>query len=185
MIGLFALALVPPTILSAAKKPVEKKTVPKFKGIDPDLQPIYDEWVELAAQRDIKFKRKIGIGFSKIEQKQVIGRCWYRFVKRQIEIDSDFWSRASITTQHILMYHELSHCLCDRDHDYGKGKKYKEVGDGELIFTSFPYVLSAKDGYFDDWCPMSIMHPTILSDRCYFAHYQHYIDEMFDRCEPY
>lgn len=157
------------------------KIFPEFKGIHADLQPYHDRWIKLAKEHKLSFKRKVSIGFKKIDDKSTIGRCWYLFNRREIEVDPRFWDYASEAGREALMYHELTHCFCGRDHDYGKKKSYPENSLESKVCT----VESDHPGFFEDGCPLSMMHPRILDEMCYLSHYQHYIDEMFERCETW
>jgi hypothetical protein len=78
-----------------------------------------------------------------------------------------------------MIWHELTHCYCDRSHDYGENKPY---GNDGVKARKDP---TKRDGFYLDNCPKSIMFPEILNDSCFNSHYNDYTKEMFDRCIPY
>lgn len=139
----------------------------------------------LAIGNGIKFTHHPTMGFNTIKKKKgyynVIGPCTYGKNFREIDADIDFWNKSSDQTRRVLLYHELTHCLCDRDHDYKNGIKYPDADTvkGNIIMEFM------EPGVLKDGCPMTIMYPYILSDKCSFAHWNMYIKEMFNRCIPY
>lgn len=146
------------------------KLAPEYPGEDPRVIDIVKEYKELATKQGFYFTKQVTIGFSDIQSATVIAFCTFGKGWREIDIDKDFWDRSDYFARKMVVFHELTHCYCDRDHDYGLDK---------------PYVKSKKtleNGYFDDGCAITIMHPVQLFDSCYLAHYDHYVKEMFDRC---
>lgn len=154
------------------------KLTPEYTGVDHDIAPYVNEWLELAKMDGLKFHNTVTIGFKDINQGNVIGICYYGMSFREIDIDRGYWRISSSMSKMALVYHELSHCYCDRDHDYGAGKLY---GDG-MEATKDP---NKRDGFFGDGCPKSLMFPVAAGDYCTLMHYQDYINEMFERCDEY
>jgi hypothetical protein len=146
---------------------------PHYSGVDPKMSKIVNEYLYLAAQHGLKFDTEVTVGFTNINEGSVIGLCHYGSGFREIDVDSGYWEEATNTSRTALLYHELTHCYCGRDHDFGKDNKYDGVND------------SRKEGRFDDNCPLSLMFPRILPDWCTRKHYAQYTEEMFDRCEEY
>jgi len=161
---------------------------PKYSGVDPEFQYLLNEYLYLADQRGIHFKNTVTVGFEDINQGQVIGECYYGLYFREIYIDKEFWKESTATTRMAEAFHELSHCYCGREHDYGDGKKYKPASDDIVkdtgSFHGFELDFS-HEGRFDDMCPLSIMYPRIVPDYCMVRHYSYYTNEMFDRCVEY
>lgn len=160
------------------------KTVPSYLAVDPKLVSTVDEYIKLAADRNIKFTKRINVGFSKIAEtnglSRVIGFCTLAADFREIDIDSVFYEKASEERKKFLLFHELTHCYCGRDHDFDAKNAYLPI-ETELIVKNYQKRL----GFFLDECPVSIMHPQIVSDSCIKDHRKEYINEMFDRCHPY
>ena len=61
-----------------------------------------------------------------------------------IKINKELWfDITSDAKKEALIFHELGHCLLGRDH---------------------------VDDLFDDGCPISLMHPILISEYCYEKH---------------
>lgn len=164
------------------------KVVPSYKAVDEKIKPYVDEFIELSAQNNIVFDRKVTIGLTKIERGDVIGTCYYALGFREIDIDMEFFESASEIRKKALIFHELAHCYCKRGHDWAEGQDYP---NGLLMFikriqNNIPWCLSKDNpGYLEDGCSSSLMHPIILGTECLQKHWDHYTKEMFDRCDPY
>ena len=170
----------------ACASPLPNKMRPDYKGVDPKIQPYVNEYMWLSTQFHIKFDDKVTIGFTKIDHGNVVGVCYYGGFFREIDIDSDYWEHSTTTTRMTLMYHELSHCYCGRDHDYAPGKKYPETEAGRRRQAEkWLKEGGPRPGYWDDGCPVSLMYPVIVDDDCVQAHYNEYVKEIFDRCDPF
>lgn len=178
--------------VSCSKPPLKKETYerPVFSTeIDhPELKVISDEFFKLSHRNNITFSNKVSIGFANITDENVIGLCYYKDTFREIFIDYKFWKKASWSPKTALIYHELAHCYCQRDHDFDEGTMYPD-GSLKAIIQSFmakqPIDYLKPDGYMSDSCPKSIMYPIIISDYCFKKHYPHYVKEMFNRCKAY
>jgi len=149
------------------------RLIPHYDGVDPKLEPYVQEYKTLAKYHGITFNNEVSVGFTNIDQGDIIGQTHYGLYFREIDIDKAYWFNATQITRTTLMFHELTHAYCLRDHDYGDGKKYDKKN------------LNITEGRFKDFCPQSIMFPYELDDNCAMAHYQEYIDEMFERCIPF
>lgn len=174
------------TLLVSSCTQIPIKVAPEHSGVDPKIQPLVDEFMWLSTQKNITFNRKVTIGFKKINRGDVIGLCTYGGLFREIDIDLTYWNNATKASRMALLYHELTHCYCSRNHDYGKDKVYPET-EAARIARALLWKVEGGDrpGYYDDGCPTSIMHPTLLDDDCIHAHYDTYTQEMFDRCRSW
>lgn len=158
---------------------------PEWHGIDERAKPLYDEYIQLAKQNHLSFDHTVNVGFKHIDNGNAIGVCYY-FKNREIDIDIDYWNKNSDTQRKILLFHELTHCHCGRGHDWGKDKNYPETYiEKKVQFLRTVFFGTRKAGYFQDDCPMSLMHPSIVSDFCYYEHGERYLEELFERCDPY
>ena len=166
-IGL-SLGILVPLLFSCAGP----RLIPHYNGADPQLEPYVEEYKALAKYHGITFNNSVSMGFTDINQGYVVGLTNYGLFFREIDIDRVYWSNATDMTRLTLMFHEMTHSFCFRSHDYGEGKEYDK--------NSF-----SMDGRFNDACPKSLMFPYELDDDCAMAHYQQYIDEMFERCIPF
>lgn len=151
---------------------------PHQKGVNPILTPYVDRWLGLAKNNGLEFKNTVNIGFKKVTIDGAVGLCYYGSKFREIEIDPEYWNRISYISKTVLVWHELSHCYCKRDHDYDKDKVYptpKEIeSQGKKI-----------EGYYKDKCPLSLMYPIVVDELCFVMHSDDYAREQFQRCEPY
>lgn len=132
----------------------------------------------------IRFTRNIGVSMTKIEKPNVIGLCYYLGTYRQIELDTLFWKFSDSHQRLALIFHELTHCYCSRKHDFD-GVKYPETDQEKAEAHKKYKETGERHGYYDDGCPRSIMHPTVVDGFCIQLHYGEYIMEMFDRCRAY
>ena len=174
-------------LLSCSQPQVHQiKLAPEYEGVDPRVAPYVDEYIGLANDQGITFDKKVTIGLHKIPEHQIIGWCTEAFTFREIDLDTEYFVSGSELSRKMLIFHELTHCYCDRGHDFNAGKDYPEPSNLNSLHI-FPRLSPLKDveGYFPDTCPLSIMHPIHIDDFCAQHHYAHYIKEMFDRCLPY
>jgi Putative phage metallopeptidase len=165
------------------------KIVPQFTGIESEMQSYVDEYVALAKINGISFSKMPTMGFDELAGRTV-GNCWMNpvFDYREISIDKSFWDATSAERKTAVIFHELTHCVCNRDHDYGQDKPYPEDNLPGTVFTVIKNAVvipKIDDGFYDDGCPVSLMHPDIVPTECMKLHYPEYVKEMFDRCEPW
>ena len=172
-------------LLGSCADPMPIKPHPEHVGVDPKVQSIADEYFWLSKQNHFTFDHKVTIGFKNINHGDVIGLCTSTWFWREIDLDTAFWDRATKTSRMALLFHELTHCYCGRNHDFALGKDYPDTVEKRMK-QAFEWI-NSKDGpipgYLDDGCPASIMYPEILEDECTLKHYNDYIQEMFDRCQ--
>lgn len=176
------------------------KIHPEYTGVDPKVQNLVNEYKQLARERGIVFTNKVSIGFKKLsygnssnltkkltskEDDNIIGICNYGLGWREIDLSIQYWSKASSVSQKTLLFHELTHCYCGRDHDF-QGKPYPETyKEREADLEKMISTRKALPGYYDDFCPKSIMFPEILEDYCSWYHHKDYEKEMFENCEEW
>lgn len=175
-------------LAACANMEIKPKLTPEFKGIDPKIKSYYDEYVQLAKIQNIVFLMNVTIGVKDIKSDKIIGVCHYGLGFREIDIDRKFWERAGELQREALVFHELTHCICSRhEHDYADGKIYPEADLNKFLVyaTKMCVEPGSQKGYYDDGCPLSLMHPTVLDSTCMSLHYPEYIKEMFDRCLPW
>lgn len=162
------------------------KIAPEYQGVDPRAQYAVDEFIAIAKIKGIEFTKPVTIGFNLINKDDVIGVCTYGGYFREIDLDIDFWNHRSKLSRLALVFHELTHCYCSRGHDFGEGKAYSEkLTETWRIAMRTRSTKKGTPGYWDDGCATTIMHPILANDDCLKEHYQEYIEEMFDRCEPW
>ncbi len=174
-------------LLGSCADPMPVKPRPEHIGVDPKVQSIVDEYFWLGTQNHLTFNHKVTIGFKNINHGDVIGVCTSTWFWREIDLDTNFWAHSSATSHMALLFHELTHCYCGRNHDYADGKDYPNTVDAR-IKQAFEWIRDKNGpipGYLADGCPASFMYPEILDDQCTLKHYNDYVQEMFDRCDAY
>lgn len=175
--------------LANKEQAIKSKSKPEYTTVNPTLQAYVNSYREISARNHIYFSNVVSIGFKKIAHRTIVGLCHYGHGWREIDVDIDYWNRISETSRMTLVYHELTHCYCGRDHDYGFLQRYKEAVHAEgLIDGFFGFWKNKEDdpaGFMEDGCPLSIMYPYVVGDACVNKHKEYYLKEMLDRCEPY
>ena len=171
--------------LTNPSPPVARKEVPTYRGVNPKLGKFVKEYLKLAKKHDIKFTNSVSVGMTTINRGNIIGLCTYGKNFREIDIDQPFFDKSSDLTREILIFHELTHCYCDRDHDFGLNQPYTYPLLRNFFHSFYKEPFWKNPGFYADECPISIMYPAILRERCAEEHFDAYLEEMFDRCNPY
>jgi hypothetical protein len=96
----------------------------------------------------------VDISFKKLEL-PTVGLCWQQVQDDfkqgiEIEIDPDFWFSSSDVKKEELLFHELGHCILNRDHD-----------NSRLYYS----------------IPKSVMYPYVF-EWAYKDHRSYYVDEL-------
>lgn len=136
--------------------------------------------MDLSAGKHIIFNKKVKIVFSNIKEADAVGLCKYSVPYREIVFDKNYWEKSTKITRLALVFHEMIHCFCGRKHDHN-GLPYEEPKTSNIACKLSE---DSSGRYFEDECPTSIMHPVVLSDSCMLSHYNYYVEEMFDHCNP-
>lgn len=189
---LFAMIVILTSLSLVGQKTEKKssvKTRPDYTAIDSDLQPFVNEYKALAEQHNIKFTNSITAGFTTLNYGRAVGLCTYQKTFREIDIDESYWMKIGSEQKKMLIFHELTHCLCTRSHDYGAGEDYPDDKLENLLDVLHKRnpkaFFETQPGFYEDNCPLSIMHPVVVSEKCIQAHQDEYLEEMFNRCRPY
>lgn len=120
------------------------------RNIDPELKPFVDSYISLIESQcpgKFKYNHQFNVRFGKLEY-PVIGLCFSPFDTRNITIDPNNWQSESDSGKLALMYHELSHCILDKNHVDNK-KNYLYHSSVDL--TSME-VVNQTVGDIKDWC---------------------------------
>lgn len=151
----------------------------EFQGVAPEMRPYVKDFVELVGPHYRKDALKnLSIGIRALNEGEVVGLCKLFTTNggAEILIDRSFWDVNGSEKREALMLHELGHCLCFLRHEHFEGS-YKDDGDEDSTESG-----KLKKGYFDDNCPVTLMHPNVLSANCYRTHRNHYRWELRTRC---
>lgn len=134
-------------------------SIPYGFGVHETLVP-YVRSFELEGQRHLgpKFRVKnidIGFGTAKMidleGDNDTVGFCDVVMPRRLIIIDLDYFKRRTEAEREELIFHELGHCILNRDHEELK----------------------------DEHGPISIMYPYTLGESTYAPMRDRYITELF------
>ncbi len=121
---------------------------------DDNLASYSEGFVQLSGGKvDIADVKDINIYF-KTQDSTTIGTC-YRLAN-VVEIDPSYFYQSTPKRRVELVFHELAHCVCYRNHTEGK----------------------LKDG-----CPDSLMYKTYIDDQCLKTHWDYYLKEIYNGCE--
>lgn len=159
----------------------------KFRGINPKIGKYLNEYSTLAEKRGLgtskELLKNITAGFGRIgKDSGTVGTCTPNFGGGgEIEIDILYWKNKGDLTRRALVYHEATHCICGREHTYNYGKPYDETRKDPQSEWSKEQL--KENGYFEDKCSVSLMHPKMQSDECLKTHWDHYVGEMFEGCD--
>jgi hypothetical protein len=140
------------------------KNANKFDGIDPKLIPYFDKFSQnLSPETKKRFKKqRFAAGFGSIGKKgKAIGTCLDDHANPpEIEIDKEYWKTAEESSRTALVFHELGHCFCKKEHT-DKNSHLRDIVNR---------------------CPISIMNPSIPNPTCLESYWDEYIEEFFDNC---
>ena len=100
----------------------------------------------------VKDVKKVQIYFK--TQDDAVGTCNY--MTDVIEIDPTFFYTATAKPRKTVIYHELGHCVCKRDHTMGQ---------------------------LNDACPDSIMYYKVVNRKCLDKHWDYYMKEIYTGCK--
>jgi len=128
-----------------------------FSGVDPALISYVRYWEDRADWNGGGVRAGYGFGITKGTS---IGYCHYRSSYGKtywwVTIKKSWWDTAEESTRLSLVGHEFGHCELSRGH-------------------------KDSDSEFSDGCPDSLMRASVVSSRCFDAHEDYYVDELFGR----
>lgn len=90
------------------------------KVIESELISYFEDFENEATARglDIKIENiDIGAYIHNIETRGTLGQCKsYSDGSHEVVIDAQYWERISTIEREYLVFHELGHCILDREH---------------------------------------------------------------------
>lgn len=94
---------------------------PAYPNVDEALWPHFEAFEKVALEQGFQIDlSRIALhgNISSINEGNVVGTCSYggRTNKRDVIIDESFWNRASYLYREYVVFHELGHCILERDH---------------------------------------------------------------------
>lgn len=89
--------------------------------VDATIAPYFERFIEEGEKRgfniDLEAKKIEGFLID-IEENEVVGQCSYNSLgTRKINIDINYWNRATDLEKEFVVFHELGHCYLGRSHD--------------------------------------------------------------------
>jgi hypothetical protein len=148
--------------------------------IDPEFMDFVNDFViRSEGQIGNAHVRKLSMQFANLEG-STIGVCywqrpWEPYIR--VEIDRAYWHTEDVFHQWSLIFHELGHCLCNREHTLNPRSWVVQWLDSLNIRHQ-------RHWTFPDGCPRSVMNPTDFSSECVAQHQEEYIREIFSGCQP-
>ncbi|HLD91594.1 MAG TPA: hypothetical protein VI911_11405 [Patescibacteria group bacterium] len=147
-----------------------------------EFNPYLERFIFEARISKEEIDNKIHLEFHKYPDKStVIGTCNLGVYKNVVWINIDWWNRRDVSDykREAMVFHELGHCYLFRDHTF----EIKNESSISSWFNELLVELGLKSDkkYLYDGCPISLMHPYVLSNRCYIDHYDYYMKELFRR----
>jgi hypothetical protein len=109
------------------------------KKADSELYPYYKDFMAFSKKKCSKIEtpNQFLLTFGTLKNDQ-IGLCYtYPFNKREIFIDESYWGIATEIEKRQLIYHELTHCILDKDH----------VNDAENYMSPYLFPLEEQELY--------------------------------------
>ncbi len=105
--------------------------------------------------------RKLRIYFGTMSEPSRAAECGSAADEwMEIVVNLQYWDHASEPSREGLMFHELAHCLLDREHT----TRLVNIG-GRVV-------------------PESLMHPIVFSDEVYTTFREYYVRELFLHIPP-
>lgn len=137
---------------------------PRPHSIDPVFFSKYQRFLSYAVDHHVILETEkvdnLSIHFNEIHYgdgtEWIVGLCTQRIYtygppELSIDVDIKFWSDADDLTREALIFHELGHCLLNREHN-------NDTLNG---------------------VPVSLMHHSVVKSKDFGVSYDAYIDELF------
>ena len=124
--------------------------------VDEDLQPYFERFDVEATARGLDFSlemEELEADILSISRDGVLGQCHYSDEAPNIvEIDDEFWARATDLEKEYVVFHELGHCVLGRDHDDSRSANgtCSSMMQSGLTNCRVEYNTSNRDDYIDE-----------------------------------
>lgn len=128
----------------------------KHYEVDPQLQPYVDIFIQEAATRGKHYTIDNLLMFFTDDYNvtQILGSCEYS-ITPIVRINRQFFANASAANKEQVAFHELGHCILNREHD-----------TRTIIYAGVTI-------------PKSIMSPSLFNEYYYITYRTYYLDELF------
>jgi len=141
-------------MIGCAKESDENLIVEEL-NIDAELQPYFDRFIAEGASRgeeiDLVAKRIEGFLLD-IEEEDVAGQCSYSSSStRKVNIDINYWNRATDLEKEFVVFHELGHCYLERSHlDEEANRTCTSIMHSGTSGCRFRYNAITRNSYLDE-----------------------------------
>lgn len=89
--------------------------------VEEALQPYFERFDQEARIRGLDFSlemEELEASIIRVDEEGVLGQCHYsEQAPNIVEIDNQFWARATDLEKEYVVFHELGHCVLGRNHD--------------------------------------------------------------------
>jgi len=122
LIRLFSIAyiIVLFNVMQSCEKEPALPEVRSFANVDERLWSFFEEFEQEAAERGMIFDlttHNLRGSITDIDDEGVAGTCSYGFRSpSHVTVDLPFWENSSFLSRELVVFHELGHCVLDRDH---------------------------------------------------------------------
>lgn len=124
--------------------------------VDSGAKAYYDQFMAEAGSHRVAIpdwrNNNLNVVIQGITDPDVAGTCDISAGSYEVTLDSDYWALADDDEKTMLVFHELGHCLLDRDH---------------------------RTDLNSDGMPVSIMNPYLFDSVYFHDHYASYVNELF------
>lgn len=157
-------------------------SVRKNPKIHEDFIPYIDGFIEDSGG-SVKWKnlKDYNIQYVPDISNSIIGLCDRR--NKELLINKKYWNSSSTMEleRKALIYHELAHCILNRNHTQPHLFPYDWITKYEnlmLKLGKWKQIPPLADG-----CDGSLMHPSTGSYACLVKHWDYYVHELFQNDE--
>lgn len=142
-------------LMSSCAKENSDNLVVEELTIDAELLPYFERFVAEGAERGITInlvEKRIEGFLIDIEETDVAGQCSYSATStRKVNIDINYWNRATDLEKEFVVFHELGHCYLERTHsDTQENRICTSIMHSGTSGCRFRYNAISRSEYLDE-----------------------------------
>lgn len=138
------------TVFSACTEDTELVKL-EFRG---EVSTFLQSFLEEADKREVQVDvSNLQINIESLGNQNVVGQCLsYTDGSKEVRIDEDKWIRSSALIKEFLLFHELGHCLLNRDHlnDKNEDGSCKSIMHASANSCRNTYSEASRKEYLDE-----------------------------------
>jgi len=149
------------------------------EGVDKEFVPYVKQFINISEGAVTKEEFEgMDIQFGDLPG-SAVGMCYITPFFKKVLIDRRWWKKNKFQMEREeLMFHEFGHCVLFRPHTTPTDSS---GFFGWVERTLFKLgIFKKQDGYLEDGCPSSYMHPVVIRESCISQHYGYYLKELFN-----